>query len=43
MEEITNKDGTISLNFKNPVEYKFFMYYYNLGKDFENTRSDTNV
>lgn len=43
MEKRTNKDGSISLNFENNVEYHFFMYYYNVGKDFEKVQGDTNV
>lgn len=43
MEENTYKDGRPSLIFDNKKEKNYFLYYYHIGKDFENTRSDTDV
>lgn len=43
MEKKKLKDGSVLLCFQNEVEYNYFMYYYNIGKDFEKIQKDTDV
>lgn len=44
MEKLSNDDGSISLIFQNEMEYRHFMFYYNVGKDITKLQgADTNV